>query len=499
MIKTMGRLAITHPRVLYRYSELQDQHDFDQLFGDVFSIVFCDCDEQALQALQQGKFDGVFVEYSCLGGNLASPLLAVSSGQGNPQKILLNADVSLDGVIQLLSSQSLNKCFARPYDANLIKSAVYAAQMKIQEPLRAAFSQANAQPSVLIVDDEVYASKYLKKNLEVLGASFDILCAANAQAALDLLEQHKTSVAVIVSDHKMPGMKGSQLLNKIRNIQPNIVRILTSAYGEVDVALDAMNEGSIFQYIKKPWDAEQVLGCINQALDRHRVLQQQSQQSQQALDAHYQQIIQQRRQALRSTLEPKLQAALGVGQGQGQEVLDQFIHCLDSITVSASYPSAIRASHTPAFEAQLLTSLCGAMQTKLDEMTGLLDSKISVQQDFIHAWLPNDAEHRPSLGNYCHREIEQALAILMNASGMQLTDWQLNVSPEAIRIALPLPLKIYSHVLGPVKKLSERFIQQQTALLMLFVMNCLLEGELSIEGGKQSLDLRFTCTLEGRA
>lgn len=465
------------------------------MFDAVFSIVFCDDDEQALQALQGPDakgFDAIFIEYSNLEAILSSPLLEAGEHQVEAQKILLNADISLDGLIQMLASQRFNKCFSRPYDANLIKSTVYAAKMRIQEPLRPAFCQEQAQLRVLVVDDEVDATKYLKKNLQLLGAPFDILCAANAQEALDLLEQHKSSIAVIVSDQKMPGMQGSQLLNKIRNIQPNMVRILTSAYGEVDVAMNAMNEGSIFQYIKKPWDAKQVLSCINQALDRHCLLQQQSLQSLLEIDRHQQHIL--------ATRKRQINAALGetIDGLARQGVLNEFLSCLGSIAVSAPYSPVTRAGNSEEFEAQLLKALCEAVQPKLDEMARLSTLQGDTQQDFIRAWGNKGSQQTASLGAYLSQSLAQALAVLMSASAMPAGSCLEEVSPSSIRISLPKPLKIYSHLLGPLKTISERFIQQQAALLMIFVIAGTVQGELGLDCEKQSLGLCFTCTTAGR-
>lgn len=115
---------------------------------------------------------------------------------------------------------------------------------------------------VLIVDDE-------EGNLivceAVCGETFDLITAANAEAALELMRQHE--VGVIVADQRMPGMNGVELLERVRNEYPDTVRLLMTAYTDMPAAIDSINRGHVRRYLKKPWKPEELKADIQEAID----------------------------------------------------------------------------------------------------------------------------------------------------------------------------------------------------------------------------------------
>jgi two-component system probable response regulator PhcQ len=82
-----------------------------------------------------------------------------------------------------------------------------------------------------------------------------------------LLDAHAGSLAVLVSDQRMPGEYGNELLRYARERYPHIVRILTTAYSELDQTVEAVNQGQIHRYIKKPWDITALRMELKQALE----------------------------------------------------------------------------------------------------------------------------------------------------------------------------------------------------------------------------------------
>ena len=116
---------------------------------------------------------------------------------------------------------------------------------------------------VLYVDDE---EKSLKNFDRAFGMQFKILTAANATDALGLLERHLDEIAVLITDQQMPGHKGVWLLDKARQMKPGILRILATAYSNLDAVIEAVNTGAIYHYLTKPWDPPQLENTLKHAL-----------------------------------------------------------------------------------------------------------------------------------------------------------------------------------------------------------------------------------------
>lgn len=105
--------------------------------------------------------------------------------------------------------------------------------------------------AVLYVDDEAQALKYFRKAFE---KDFTILTASNVQEALTVVEEHGADIGVLVTDQRMPVQSGTELLEIVKRRRPEIVRILTTAYSDIDSAIEAVNSGGVFRYVSKPWD-----------------------------------------------------------------------------------------------------------------------------------------------------------------------------------------------------------------------------------------------------
>lgn len=124
--------------------------------------------------------------------------------------------------------------------------------------------------SILYVDDEEKSLKYFTRAFE---KKFRILCAANAAEAYRLLEQHRDQIGLLMTDQRMPGEKGVQFLEKARQLHPKAIRILTTAYSDLDVAVAAVNSGAIYKYVTKPWDIPQLEITLQRALEFYMVQQ----------------------------------------------------------------------------------------------------------------------------------------------------------------------------------------------------------------------------------
>jgi len=118
--------------------------------------------------------------------------------------------------------------------------------------------------AILYVDDEEKSLKYFAKAFE---DQFRILTAPNAQEGLKLLEQHKDDIGLLMTDQRMPGEKGVWLLEKTRQLRPRIIRILATAYADMEAAIAAVNTGAIYKYVTKPWDPPQLENTLKRGLE----------------------------------------------------------------------------------------------------------------------------------------------------------------------------------------------------------------------------------------
>jgi len=123
--------------------------------------------------------------------------------------------------------------------------------------------QGNKNFYVLYVDDE---EKSLKNFERAFGSQFKVLTASNATDGLRALEKHLNEVAVLISDEQMPGQKGVWLLNQARQLKPSILRILATAYSNLESVIAAVNTGAIYHYVTKPWDPAELENTIRHAM-----------------------------------------------------------------------------------------------------------------------------------------------------------------------------------------------------------------------------------------
>lgn len=76
-------------------------------------------------------------------------------------------------------------------------------------------------------------------------------------------------VDVILSDQRMPKMTGTEFLRRARAIHPDTIRIVLSGYTEINSITDAINEGSVYKFLTKPWDDETLRATLREAFERH--------------------------------------------------------------------------------------------------------------------------------------------------------------------------------------------------------------------------------------
>jgi len=118
-----------------------------------------------------------------------------------------------------------------------------------------------------MVDDQEAVLSAFQRNLR---SAFDVEVALSGADALSLIE--KRSYAVVVSDLQMPGMNGIELLTRIKQDHPQITRVMLTGTADLDAAIDAVNQGSVFQFLTKPCSVERLTLALHSALRQHELV-----------------------------------------------------------------------------------------------------------------------------------------------------------------------------------------------------------------------------------
>ncbi|NWF92096.1 MAG: response regulator [Syntrophaceae bacterium] len=119
--------------------------------------------------------------------------------------------------------------------------------------------------TLLLVDDEEYILRILQR---VLGEEkrFEIITATSGQEALEKIPPN--GIDMVISDQRMPGMSGIELLTQIKQRYPDSIRILLSGFTDIDVLIGAINEGEVCRFISKPWKNEELKKIIYTTLEQ---------------------------------------------------------------------------------------------------------------------------------------------------------------------------------------------------------------------------------------
>ena len=120
----------------------------------------------------------------------------------------------------------------------------------------------NFEHTVLCVDDEANILNSLKRLLR--REPFKLLTAQSGSQALEVLEQEE--VHLIICDQRMPGMNGTELMSRVKDLYPETIRIVLTGYSEVKTITDSINKGHIYKFFFKPWDDENLKLEIRAAL-----------------------------------------------------------------------------------------------------------------------------------------------------------------------------------------------------------------------------------------
>lgn len=117
---------------------------------------------------------------------------------------------------------------------------------------------------LLIVDDEAANLRLLER---LFARDYQCLTASSGAEAIDILEQH--DVAIVITDQRMPGMTGIELLKQTSTLRPHMVRILLTGYTDVEALAEAINCGLVYMYFTKPWNNDDLKLKVSRACEHY--------------------------------------------------------------------------------------------------------------------------------------------------------------------------------------------------------------------------------------
>src|SRR5947209_15958904 len=117
---------------------------------------------------------------------------------------------------------------------------------------------------LLVVDDE---ADLVHSVQDLLRFDYRVLGATRAADGLRIMQEEP--VHIVMTDQRMPEMTGVEFLKKLRESHPDVVRLLITAYADVKAVIDAINQGSVYRYIPKPFDPQELQAVLKQAAEHY--------------------------------------------------------------------------------------------------------------------------------------------------------------------------------------------------------------------------------------
>jgi signal transduction histidine kinase len=140
-----------------------------------------------------------------------------------------------------------------------------------------------AKPCLLVVDDEPDLVQSVK---DLLRFDYRVLGTTRASEGLEIMQREP--VQIVMSDQRMPEMTGVELLRRVKEMHPATIRLLFTAYSDLTAVIDAINQGSVYRYISKPFEFEDLKAVLRQAYEYYQLQEERRQLTQQLQETNLQ-------------------------------------------------------------------------------------------------------------------------------------------------------------------------------------------------------------------
>lgn len=235
---------------------------------------------------------------------------------------------------------------------------------------------------VLFVDDEMNILLALQRLTRTKGLDIDIT--DSPEKACRLIQE--TPYAVVVSDHRMPGLTGTELLSKVRECSPDTVRILLTGHADVAAAIKAINQGAVYRFVSKPWQNDDLWLTLQQAIEQHALIQE---------NKRLQQSIREKNaelQSLNQSLEIKVIERTREIVSLNQKLETSLLRSIQVLSRISEMHSSLIGSH-----ARRVALLCDALAQRmgLDEKTIRQLHVAALLHDIGKVALPAEVLHKP--------------------------------------------------------------------------------------------------------
>lgn len=123
--------------------------------------------------------------------------------------------------------------------------------------------------TVLIVDDEDMVLASLSSFLS-LETNYEVVTFTSAKEAIEHVREH--DIDLVISDFLMPEMDGLSFLRQVRDLRPDVPRVILTGYADKDSAIKAINEVGLYQYVEKPWNNDDLRLVIRNGVEKYRLM-----------------------------------------------------------------------------------------------------------------------------------------------------------------------------------------------------------------------------------
>jgi two-component system probable response regulator PhcQ len=256
--------------------------------------------------------------------------------------------------------------------------------------------------TILFVDDEPLSLKYFKASV---GKYANVVTADSPEAALKILETKGDDISVVVSDERMPRDSGVAFLSDVRKSWPSTVRILTSAYANIDLE-QAINGAAIHRFVPKPWDLDELCAAMKDALHGEALISEAAVPalgSEQSTDAHNAsvELLAVLSRELSRPLKSLDSAATSISALTGMQPIPTSLH---GISQNSNWPARYRDGKLAAAADQMHRDIayCKALSEPITALSESLSDLVNMK---TYSMAETTAETLENIGRRSNRKI----------------------------------------------------------------------------------------------